>query len=92
MRHDMFSVPLDEIAGIVGRSPMAARQIASRARRRVQGTPTVPEVDFSRQRKWLLRICNFSFDVKLLDNAARLLIGVGYGEHGLLSEGPSYHL
>jgi RNA polymerase sigma-70 factor (ECF subfamily) len=49
--HDMFSVPFDEIAGIVGRSPMAARQLASRARRRVQGTPTVPEVDFSRQRE-----------------------------------------
>jgi RNA polymerase sigma-70 factor (ECF subfamily) len=49
--HDMFSVPFDEIAGIVGRSPTAARQLASRARRRVQGTPAVPEVDFSRQRE-----------------------------------------
>jgi RNA polymerase sigma factor (sigma-70 family) len=49
--HDMFSVPFDEIAGIVGRSSTAARQLASRARRRVQGTPTVPEVDFSRQRE-----------------------------------------
>jgi RNA polymerase sigma-70 factor (ECF subfamily) len=49
--HDMFSVPFEEIAGIVGRSPTAARQLASRARRRVQGTPAVPEVDFSRQRE-----------------------------------------
>jgi RNA polymerase sigma factor (sigma-70 family) len=49
--HDMFAVPFEEIAGIVGRSPMAARQLASRARRRVQGTPTIPEVDFSRQRE-----------------------------------------
>jgi RNA polymerase sigma-70 factor (ECF subfamily) len=49
--HDMFSVPFDEIAGIVGRSPTAARQLASRARRRVQGTPAVPEVDFSWQRE-----------------------------------------
>jgi RNA polymerase sigma factor (sigma-70 family) len=40
--HDMFAVPFDEIAPIVGRSPDAARQLASRARRRVQGTATVP--------------------------------------------------
>ena len=39
--HDMFAVPFDEIAPIVGRSPAAARQLASRARRRVQGVPTV---------------------------------------------------
>src|SRR5437588_652868 len=36
--HDVFGVPFEEIAPIVGRSPMAARQLASRARRRVQGT------------------------------------------------------
>src|SRR6266568_3550205 len=35
--HDMFAVPFDDIAPIVGRSPVAARQLASRARRRVQG-------------------------------------------------------
>src|SRR5215472_16004888 len=35
--HDMFAVPFDDIAGIVGRSPVAARQLASRGRRRVQG-------------------------------------------------------
>ena len=35
--HDMFAVPFDEIAPMVGRSPAAARQLASRARRRVQG-------------------------------------------------------
>src|SRR6185437_3237619 len=38
--HDLFAVPFDEIAPIVGRSPTAARQLASRARRRVQGTAT----------------------------------------------------
>jgi RNA polymerase sigma factor (sigma-70 family) len=38
--HDMFAVPFDEIAGILGRSPDAARQLASRARRRVQGADT----------------------------------------------------
>ncbi len=39
--HDMFAVPFDEIAPIVGRSPTAARQLASRARRRVQGAAAV---------------------------------------------------
>src|SRR6059036_2458955 len=38
--HDMFAVPFDEIAPIVGRSPAAARQLASRARRRVRQTPS----------------------------------------------------
>jgi RNA polymerase sigma-70 factor, ECF subfamily len=49
--HDMFAVPFDEIAPIVGRSPTAARQLASRARRRVQGADTVRDIDFARQRK-----------------------------------------
>jgi RNA polymerase sigma factor (sigma-70 family) len=49
--HDMFGVPFDEIAPIVGRSPAAARQLASRARRRVQGAATVPEADVTRQRE-----------------------------------------
>jgi RNA polymerase sigma-70 factor (ECF subfamily) len=49
--HDMFAVPFDEIAPIVGRSPVAARQLASRARRRVQGAAGVPEADFARQRE-----------------------------------------
>jgi RNA polymerase sigma-70 factor (ECF subfamily) len=48
--HDMFAVPFDEIAPIVGRSPAAARQLASRARRRVQGTTQLPDVDLARQR------------------------------------------
>ncbi|MEA2306378.1 MAG: hypothetical protein QOH43_3658 [Solirubrobacteraceae bacterium] len=48
--HDMFAVPFDEIAPIVGRSPAAARQLASRARRRVQGASPVPDVDLGRQR------------------------------------------
>jgi RNA polymerase sigma factor (sigma-70 family) len=49
--HDMFAVPFDEIAPIVGRSPTAARQLASRARRRVQGSVTVPDADLTRQRE-----------------------------------------
>lgn len=48
--HDMFAVPFEEIAPIVGRSVEASRQLASRARRRVQGAP-VPDGDFSRQRQ-----------------------------------------
>jgi RNA polymerase sigma factor (sigma-70 family) len=49
--HDIFAVPFDEIAPIVERSPEAARQLASRARRRIQGEPTVPDVDVERQRE-----------------------------------------
>src|SRR6266851_5640510 len=49
--HDMFAVPFEEIAPIVGRSPAAARQLASRARRRVQGAATVPGADLTRQRE-----------------------------------------
>jgi RNA polymerase sigma factor (sigma-70 family) len=48
--HDMFAVSFDEIAPIVGRSPDAARQLASRARRRVRGAP-VPDAELSRQRE-----------------------------------------
>ncbi len=48
--HDMFDLPFDEIAPIVGRSPTAARQLASRARRRVQGAATAPDTDRTRQR------------------------------------------
>ena len=48
--HDMFAVPFDDIALIVGRSPAAARQLASRARRRVQGSDHVLDADLSRQR------------------------------------------
>ena len=49
--HDMFAVPFDEIAPIVDRSPEAARQLASRARRRVQGENTVPDADLDAQRE-----------------------------------------
>src|SRR5437867_5006003 len=49
--HDMFAVPFDEIAPIVGRSPEATRQLASRARRRVQGADTVAGADPTRQRE-----------------------------------------
>jgi RNA polymerase sigma factor (sigma-70 family) len=49
--HDVFAMPFDEIAPIVGRSPTAARQLASRARRRVRGATVVPDADLTRQRE-----------------------------------------
>jgi RNA polymerase sigma-70 factor (ECF subfamily) len=49
--HDMFAVRFDEIADIVGRSTTAARQLASRARRRVRGAAAVPDTDLTRQRE-----------------------------------------
>lgn len=48
--HDMFAVPFDDIAPIVDRTPAAAMQLASRARRRVRGSAPVPDPDLSRQR------------------------------------------
>jgi RNA polymerase sigma factor (sigma-70 family) len=71
--HDMFAVPFDEIALIVDRSPAAARQLASRARRRVQGENTVPDADLDTQREvldaFLAASRNGDFDalVALLD-------------------------
>jgi RNA polymerase sigma-70 factor (ECF subfamily) len=49
--HDMFAVPFDEIAPIVDRSPEATRQLASRARRRVQGSAPVGDADPDQQRE-----------------------------------------
>jgi RNA polymerase sigma-70 factor, ECF subfamily len=49
--HDMFAVPFDKIAAMLERSPAAARQLASRARRRVQGASPEPDADLTRQRE-----------------------------------------
>ncbi len=49
--HDMFGVPFEEIAPVVDRSPAAARQLASRARRRVRGASPLPDPDRARQRE-----------------------------------------
>lgn len=49
--HDMFAVPFEEIAPIVGRTPAAARQLASRGRRRVQGAAPAPDADLTHQRE-----------------------------------------
>ena len=48
--HDMFDVPFDEIAALVGRSPDAARQLASRARRRVRASAPPPDAELTAQR------------------------------------------
>ena len=71
--HDMFDLPFADIATIVGRSPEATRQLASRARRRVRGTATVPDSDVERQRQVVQafhaasRAGNFDALLELLD-------------------------
>jgi RNA polymerase sigma-70 factor (ECF subfamily) len=60
--HDLFAVPFEEIAPIVGRTPAAARQLASRARRRVQGTRPDPRADVREQRKIVEAFLNASRD------------------------------
>jgi RNA polymerase sigma-70 factor (ECF subfamily) len=49
--HDTFGLPFDQIAPLVGRSEVATRQLASRARRRVRGAAATPDVDLARQRQ-----------------------------------------
>ena len=49
--HDMFDIPFDELAPILGRTPAATRQLASRARRRVKGLAPAPDPDILRQRE-----------------------------------------
>jgi RNA polymerase sigma factor (sigma-70 family) len=49
--HDMFGLPFGEIGAVTGRSPAAVRQLASRARRRVQGTAVIPGARLARQRE-----------------------------------------
>jgi RNA polymerase sigma-70 factor (ECF subfamily) len=71
--HDMFAVPFDEIAPVVGRSPATARQLASRARRRVRGAAPAPDADLAQQRRvvdaFLAAARSGDFDalVRLLD-------------------------
>jgi RNA polymerase sigma factor (sigma-70 family) len=72
--HDMFQLPFDEIARLIDRSPAAARQAASRARRRVQGAEiSAPNADIARQREVVdaffaaARAGDFDALVKILD-------------------------
>src|SRR5918996_210229 len=88
--HDVFAVPFDDIAPIVGRTPTAARQLASRARRRVQGAP-VPDVDLDGQ--WAVvdaflaaaRDGDFERLVAVLDPDVVLRADGGKARHGLVS-------
>ncbi|WLW54090.1 sigma-70 family RNA polymerase sigma factor [Streptomyces sp. YU58] len=84
--HDLFAVPYDEIAAVVGKSPAAARQLASRARRRVRGAE-VPDADLARQREVVdaflaaARAADFDALVAVLDPdvVARTEVGVTTG-------------
>ncbi|WP_327717833.1 sigma-70 family RNA polymerase sigma factor [Streptomyces sp. NBC_00490] len=84
--HDLFAVPFEDVADIVGRTPAAARQLASRARRRVQGAPA-PDADLVRQREvvdaFLAAARGGDFDalVEVLDPdvVARAEVGVTAG-------------
>jgi RNA polymerase sigma factor (sigma-70 family) len=81
--HDMFALPFEEIATIVDRSPAAARQLASRARRRVQGSAHAGAPDRARQRQvveaWLAASRDGDFDalVALLDPGVVLRVDTG---------------
>lgn len=84
--HDMFAVPFEEIAPMVGRSPAAARQLASRARRRVQGAEIpAPDADIARQRKVVdaffaaARAADFDSLVKVLDPDILLRADLAHG-------------
>ena len=81
--HDMFAMPFDEIAPIVGRSPDAARQLASRARRRVQGAQPVPDVELAEQQRVVdafltaAREGHFDALLELLDPGVTLRVDAG---------------
>ncbi len=81
--HDLFAVSFEEIAPIVGRTPTAARQLASRARRRVQGSVPSPDADLARQREvvnaFLAASRNGDFDalLSLLDPEVVLRVDSG---------------
>jgi RNA polymerase sigma-70 factor (ECF subfamily) len=83
--HDMFAMPFDEIAPIVGRSPEAARQLASRARRRVQGAQPESDVALAEQQRVVdaflaaAREGNFDALLELLDPEVTLRVDGGPG-------------
>ncbi|MEU7578130.1 sigma-70 family RNA polymerase sigma factor [Streptomyces sp. NPDC041068] len=87
--HDMFAVPFDEIAPVVERSAAATRQLASRARRRVQGSAPAPETDVAKQREvveaWMAatRAGDFEALLELLDPDVVLRADTGELSSGL---------
>jgi RNA polymerase sigma factor (sigma-70 family) len=90
--HDMFAMPFEEIATIVGRSPMATRQLASRARRRVQGA-TPPSAGFAQRRAIVDAFVeaahegNFEALVAVLDPDAYLRADRGPAVNGIRGAG-----
>lgn len=90
--HDMFAVPFDEIAPIVGRSTAATTQLASRARRRVRGA-AVPDCDLAAQRKVVdaflaaARAGDFDALVTMLDPDVVLRVDAGVGGQRALLRG-----
>jgi RNA polymerase sigma factor (sigma-70 family) len=91
--HDMFGVSFDDIAPIVDRSPAAARQLASRARRRVRGGAPAPDVDLARQREvvdaFLAAARDGDFDalLEVLDPDVVLRVDRGATKPGVLIQG-----
>ena len=91
--HDTFAVPFDEISLIIGRSPAAARQLASRARRRVRGAAPVPDADLGRQREVVdaflaaSRDGDFGALLAVLDPEVVLRADYGAGPSGLPAGG-----
>src|SRR5581483_8899455 len=90
--HDMFALPFEDIAPLVGRTPTAARQLASRARRRLQGADVQPDTDVPRQRvavdAFFAAARNGDFDalVGLLHPEATLRIDTGASRPGVSME------
>jgi RNA polymerase sigma-70 factor (ECF subfamily) len=90
--HDMFAVPFDEIAAIVGRTPEATRQLASRARRRVRGARPAPDVELPEQQRVVdaffaaARDGDFDALLELLDPEVTLRVDAGPG--GALARPP----
>src|SRR6476659_3288647 len=85
--HDMFGVPFEEVAPIVERSPAAARQLASRARRRVRGAAPSPDPDLDRQREVVAaflaaaRAGDFGALLEVLDPDVVFRVDGGRGPH-----------
>jgi len=92
--HDMFAVPFEEIARTVGRTPAAVRQLASRARRRVQAAEIrAPDSDRARQRQVVeaffaaSRAGDFAGLVEVLDRDVVLRADLGSGQRPLVVHG-----
>ena len=90
--HDMFELPFDEIAPMAGRTPAAARQLASRARRRVKGAGVpAPDPDLARQREVVdaffaaARGGDFGALVEVLDPGVVLRVDAGAGHSATMT-------